>query len=117
MKPSLDVSLRVGLKGADPVINTAYLTLVEKMGYHGRLLAMNRLESYAFRITCEDPASTLVSLRRLLSTQSTFYNRNKHNYFLECRWGGGEHTEGFPAEGVYRRLAAEAGSSLKERRG
>jgi hypothetical protein len=82
----------------DPVVNTAYLTLVGKMGYRGKLLALTRLESYAFSVECDDPSSTLGRLRRFLSTQSTFYNRNKHNYFLDCHWDGEQHTEGAPAD-------------------
>ncbi|MDH3215538.1 MAG: hypothetical protein OEN01_04495 [Candidatus Krumholzibacteria bacterium] len=94
----LEVSLRVALKAADPVISTAYLTLVEKMGYRDKLLALNRLESYSFSISCADPAPVVRSLTGFLATQSTFYNRNKHMYFLECSWEGGRHTEGARVE-------------------
>lgn len=97
---TLEVRLRVGLKGIDPVVSTAYLTLVDKMGYRGRLLAINRLESHAFSVECGDAASALQRLRRFLATQSTFYNRNKHNYFLECSWGDDRHTEGVPVESL-----------------
>jgi hypothetical protein len=100
MSSFLDVTVRVGLKGVDPVISTAYLTLVEKMGYQGRLLALNRLESFAFRVGCEDPATALSALRRLLATQSIFYNRNKHNYFFECLWDGHAHREGVSLESL-----------------
>jgi hypothetical protein len=94
MTKTLEVSLKVGLKGVDPVISTTYLTLADKMGYRGTLLALNRLESYAFSVGCQDPASTLETLKRYLATQSTFYNRNKHNYFLDCRFDGDRHAEG-----------------------
>ena len=98
MTHALDIRLRVALKGIDPVINTAYLTLTGKMGYSGNLLALNRLESYEFTVGCADTASTLQRLRDFVSTQTIFYNRNKHNYFLDCRWDGDRHTEGTPID-------------------
>jgi hypothetical protein len=91
---TLDVSIRVGLKGVDPVISTAFLTLTEKMGYQGRLLGLNRLESYEFSAECRDQDSTLEPLRRMLATRTTFYNRNKNNYFVEYRWNGRKQVEG-----------------------
>jgi hypothetical protein len=97
----------VALKGIDPVINTAYLTLTGKMGYSDNLLALNRLESYAFTVACEDAAATLQRLRDFVSTQTVFYNRNKHNYFLDCRWDGDHHTEGTPIDRL-ESLAAQA---------
>jgi hypothetical protein len=113
----LDVSLQVVLKGVDLVASTAYLTLVDKMGYADKLLSLIRLNSYAFAVDCEDAEKTLATLRRTLSVRTIFYNRNKHNYFLRCSWDGGEHSEGFPPEGVYRRLGAEAAGRVNERRG
>jgi hypothetical protein len=98
MTSSLNIRLRVALKGIDPVINTAYLTLTEKMGYSDNLLALNRLESYRFTVGCLDVASTLQRLREFVSTQTIFYNRNKHNYFLDSEWNGQHHTEGTPID-------------------
>jgi hypothetical protein len=91
---TIGVSIRVGLKGVDPVINTAYLTLTDKMGYSGRLLALNRLESWEFTVECPDAASTLERLRRMLATQTTFFNRSKHNYNVHYRWNGASAAEG-----------------------
>jgi hypothetical protein len=107
MTSSLDTRLRVALKGIDPVINTAYLTLTEKMGYSDNLLALNRLESYGFTVGCVDAASTLRRLREFVSTQTIFYNRNKHNYFLDCEWDGQHHTEGTSIDRL-ESLAAQA---------
>jgi len=121
---TLEVRLRVGLKGTDPVVSTAYLTLVDKMGYRGRLLAINRLDSHAFSVKCGDAATALQRLRRFLATQSTFYNRNKHNYFLECVWGNDRHVEGVPLEQLEsmsaqaaRWAALEVGQDLDGKRG
>jgi hypothetical protein len=110
----LDVSLQVALKGVDLVTETAYLTLAGKLGYADNLLALLRLESYAFAIECADANDTLAALRRLLAVQSTFYNRNKHNYFLDCHWDGGQHTEGVDPDSLRRRLASEASARLED---
>jgi hypothetical protein len=77
------------------------------MGYRGKLLAMNRLESYGFAVGSPDAATTLQELRRLLATQTLFFNRNKHNYFLDCRWDGQTHSEGTPVA-VLESLALQA---------
>jgi hypothetical protein len=95
---TLDIRVRVALKGVDPVINTAYLALTGKMGYSSNLLALNRLESFAFTVGCTDAASTLERLREFVSTRTVFYNRNKHNYFLDCCWDGERYTEGTPLD-------------------
>jgi hypothetical protein len=41
-----------------------------------------------------EPEKTIEALTATLARQSTFYNRNKHMYSLECRWKGGERVEG-----------------------
>jgi hypothetical protein len=111
---SLEVSLQVVLKGVDLVTETAYRTLADKLGYADKLLALLRLESYAFTIGCDDAANAVAALRRSLAVQSTFYNRNKHNYFLDCRWPEGQHTEGVDPLAMRRRLASEAGARLED---
>jgi hypothetical protein len=95
----LDVSLLVWLKGVDLVATTARLTLADKLGYKDKLLSLQRLESYAFSLDAPDPAAAVETLRRVLAVRTIFFNRNKHNYFLECRWEGGHYTEGAPGPG------------------
>jgi hypothetical protein len=73
---------------------------------------LKRLESYAFTIESDDPEATVATLKRVLSTQSTFYNRNKHNHILRCRWDDGESSDGFGPEECRRRLEAHAGETL-----
>jgi hypothetical protein len=77
------------------------------MGYSDNVLALKRLESYAFTVGCADAASTLQRLREFVSTRTIFYNRNKHNYFLDCRWDGGQHAEGTSIDRL-ESLAAQA---------
>jgi hypothetical protein len=104
---NLDVLLWVWLKGVDLVANTAYLTLTEKMGYDGKLLGLKRLDAYRLSLETRDPEATVSTLQRTLSTQSTFYNRNKHNYFLQCCWETAAFEEGLPVTDVRQRLAQE----------
>ena len=66
---------------------TAYLTLRNKMGYSDRLLAIRRADVSSFAVTSEDPEATMAAVKRMITTRSEFYNRNKHNHLLEYRWG------------------------------
>ena len=110
----IEVTLDVFLKGVDLVASTAFLTLRDKMGYKNILLGLRRLESYAFSIDSPDPAETVATLKRVLSTQSTFYNRNKHNHILRCQWDGGGLVDGVdPAESRVR-LETQARATIKE---
>lgn len=92
---SIDARLFVGPRGADLAASTAYLALVQKMGFGDRLLGLKRYDF--FHLTIESGATaakTIEALTATLASQSTFYNRNKHMYSLECRWRGGERVEG-----------------------
>jgi hypothetical protein len=102
------------LKGIDLVADTAFLTLRGKMGYHDRLLGIKRLDRYEFRIETGNPPETLSKLKRFLGTQSLFYNRNKHNVSLGCRWEGGGLDEGVSIDHCHRQLVAQARGSLAE---
>jgi len=91
----IDARLFVGLRGADLAASTAYLALVQKMGLGDRLLGLKRYEFFHLTIDSGAPAETTIeALKATLARQSTFYNRNKHMYSLECRWDGGEKVEG-----------------------
>jgi hypothetical protein len=109
---TIDVTLDVVLKSVDLVANTAMLTLCGKMGYKDKLLGLQRLDSFGFSIETKDPKQTLTTLKRVLNTQATFYNRNKHNYLLRCSWDGEEFVEGIPPEEQGRELTAQVRSSL-----
>jgi hypothetical protein len=91
----IDARLFVGLRGADLAASTAFLALVQKMGFGDRLLGLRRYDFFHLSIEADAPAeTTIAALTGVLSRQSTFYNRNKHMYSLECRWPGGERVEG-----------------------
>jgi hypothetical protein len=102
---TIEVSLEVMLKGIDLVADTAYLTLRGKMGYQDNLLGIKRLDAYSFRFDTANPPDTLARLKRLLATQTLFYNRNKHNFSLRCRWDGGQLEEGVSADHCHRQLS------------
>lgn len=92
----IDARLLVWLKGTDLFASTAQLTLVGKMGYADRLAGIKRFDYFRFDIESgtREPRSTVGALKGVLDRQSTFYNRNKHAYFLECAWDGADHLEG-----------------------
>ena len=91
----IDARLLVGLRGADLAASTAFLALVQKMGFQDRLAGLRRFDFFHLVIEADTPPETTIdALTATLARQSTFYNRNKHMYSLECRWKGGERVEG-----------------------
>ncbi len=104
---TIDVSLDVMLKGIDLVADTAFLTLRGKMGYGDKLLGIKRLDSYSFRFDTGNPPESLARLKRLLNTQTLFYNRNKHHFTLCCVWEGGGLEEGVPRDHPLRQLTRQ----------
>ena len=94
----LEVRLDVTLKGVDLVASTAYLTLVDKMGYEGKLLGVKHGTRFEFAIDCDDASQTAQAIRALFASRSYFYNINKHNFYLDCRWDGGSLSDGNPVE-------------------
>jgi len=108
----IEVSLDVMLKGIDLVADTAFLTLRGKMGYQDNLLGIKRLDAYAFRFDAGNPPETLSRLKRLLNTQTLFYNRNKHDFSLRCRWEGGGLEEGVSVDHCHRQLARQVRRTL-----
>ena len=92
---TIDIRLFVGLRGPDLTASTAYLALIQKMGFGDRLLGLRRFDFFHLSVEAQAPAETTIeALTATLARQSTFYNRNKHMYSLECRWDGGERVEG-----------------------
>jgi hypothetical protein len=114
----IDARLFVGLRGPDLAANTAYLALVQKMGFDDRLLGLRRYEFFHLAIESAAPAEkTIEALTQTLARQSTFYNRNKHMYSLECRWPGGEKIEGPTHREMAARFARELGNRPNPRTG
>ena len=105
---TLRVSLWVSLKGTDLVASTAWLTLVDTMGYGRNLLGLCRFDVYEFAVESDDPAGSAAEVKRLFAGQGRFYNRNKDNYLLDISWKGGQVIDGMPLVENTRRLVASA---------
>ena len=92
----IEAQLLVWLKGTDLFANTAYLTLVGKMGLADKLAGIKRFDYFRFGIDSRsaEPGATVSTLKKVLDSQSTFYNRNKHAYSLDCAWDGARHLDG-----------------------
>ncbi len=91
----IDARLLVGLRGPDLVATTARLALVDKMGFRDRLAGLQRWDFFHLVLEGNGPPEAQVDgLTRVLARQSTFYNRNKHLYSLECLWDGGSRSDG-----------------------
>jgi hypothetical protein len=111
MNRRIDARLLVGLRGPDLTASTARLALVEKMGFGDRLAGIQRWDF--FHLTLESgasPESVVEALKKTLARQSTFYNRNKHMYSLECRWDSESHVDGPSREELVRRFGQSLGS-------
>ena len=110
----IDARLLVGLRGPDLTASTAGLALVEKMGFGDRLAGLKRWDFFQFVLEAAAPPEAVIDgLKKTLARQSTFYNRNKHMYSLECRWDSETHVDG-PA---HAELAQRFGQSLGTRAG
>jgi hypothetical protein len=111
----IETRLLVWLKGTDLYASTANLTLVGKMGFDKKLAGLKRFDFFRFVIETGnlDPNDTVPALKAVLDRQSTFYNRNKHAYSLECAWDGAGHLEGLAREEVQSRWVSEVSNSLQ----
>jgi len=111
----IDARLLVWLKGTDLYASTANLTLVGKMGFDKQLAGLKRFDYLRFVIETGnlDPDETVIALKAVLDSQSTFYNRNKHAYSLECAWDGAGHLEGLASEEVQSGWVKEVSNSLQ----
>ncbi|MDH4037571.1 MAG: hypothetical protein OEX18_04575 [Candidatus Krumholzibacteria bacterium] len=106
----LDARLLVGLRGPDLVATTARLALVHKMGFGDRLAGLERYDFFHLEIeSAAPPEATIDALRKALARQSTFYNRNKHMYSLDCRWDGELRTDGPTHEALKHRFGQIVG--------
>jgi hypothetical protein len=119
---TIDAQLTVWLKGADLCAGTAYLTLVDKMGFADRLVGLRRFDYFRLRIdpagaerAVRAPEAIVGELKAVLDRQSTFYNRNKHIYLLECHWGGARHLEGQSQDDVRSGWRSEISKTLQNK--
>ncbi len=117
----IDAKLLVSLKGTDLVAETANIALRRRLGQGDNLIGLKRFDYFAFSLTLPAGVSaeaTTAALKSVLDRQSTFYNRNKHVYTLECSWEGGTHLDGVSREDQVSRwvnhLAAASATSKDE---
>lgn len=111
--------LTVFLKDADLVATTAFLTLTGKMGYGEALLGLKRFDFFRFTLGYEDgedPERVIESLTRVLASQSTFFNRNKHYHNLFCSWSDTSVARGTDLETARRKLGIEVSKSIENKR-
>lgn len=109
----LDARLLVGLRGPDLTASTARLTLVQKMGFGDRLVGLKRYDFFHLVLDSKTAGEALMkALTTTLARQSTFYNRNKHMYSLECRWEGGDQTDGPSHEDLKRQFGEVLGRRM-----
>jgi len=114
----LDVRLLVGLRGPDLAASTALLTLIHKMGYGDRLVGLQRFDFFHLSVETPAPAeSTFEALKATLARQSTFYNRNKHMYSLECRGKGATLADGVAHAELVKRFGQALGKRLARQTG
>jgi hypothetical protein len=111
----IETRLLVWLKGTDLYASTASLTLAGKMGFDKKLAGLKRFDFFRFEIETGnlDPKKTVPALKAVLDSQSTFYNRNKHAYSLECTWDGAGHLDGLAREEVQSRWVKDVSNSLQ----
>jgi hypothetical protein len=109
---SINARLLVGLRGPDLTASTAGLALVEKMGFGDRLAGLKRWDFFHLLLEAASrPEAVVDGLKRTLARQSTFYNRNKHMYSLECRWDSETHVDGPSHEELARRFGQGLGTT------
>ena len=108
--------LTVALKGVDLTAATAEIALTDKMGFGDRVVGLRRFDFFRFTIdTPADPSTTVDTLQRILDRQSTFYNRNKHLYALECRWADSGRILGTSRQEMRRRWIADISKNIENK--
>lgn len=114
---NIDAKLLVWLKGSDLFASTALLTLVDKMGFAEQLIGLRRFDYYRFFLGAgqADPRETVNGLKEVLDSQSTFYNRNKHAYSLDCAWDGVSQLDGQSPDDLRLSWLDEISKSLRNK--
>ncbi|MCI0451948.1 MAG: hypothetical protein L0Z51_06075 [Candidatus Latescibacteria bacterium] len=109
---SIDARLLVGLRGPDLTASTARLALVEKMGFGDRLSGLKRWDFFHLLLESGgQPEAVVDGLKKTLARQSTFYNRNKHMYSLECRWDSETRLDGPSHADLAKRFGQSLGNA------
>lgn len=80
----LTCRLWVRLKVIDLVVQTAWMTLTEKLDLGGELVGLARYSYWRLELEGRDAARALADLDRVIRMDSAFTNQNKHVYLLEA---------------------------------
>lgn len=81
------VELRVRLKVADLVAQTAWMTLTEKLDFSGRLRGLARYSYWAMDAAGDSAERIIDEIDRAVRLDSAFTNQNKHCYSLRALGG------------------------------
>ncbi len=80
-------NLWVRLKVVDLVVQTAWMTLTEKLDLGGELVGLARYAFWGMELDGPDSERILADLDRVIRMDSAFTNQNKHVYLLEIEGG------------------------------
>jgi hypothetical protein len=80
-------NLWVRLKVVDLVVQTAWMTLTEKLDLGGELIGLARYAYWRMELDGPDTEKTLADVDRVIRMDSAFTNQNKHVYLLEAEGG------------------------------
>jgi hypothetical protein len=79
--------LWVRLKVVDLVVQTAWITLTEKLGLEGELLGLARYSYWGMELEGAGAGPILSETQRAVRMDSAFTNQNKHRYALRVEGG------------------------------
>ena len=85
MKVKCDLWVR--LKVIDLVVQTAWMTLTEKLDLGGRLVGLARYSFWRMELEGPGREKTLAEIDRVIRMDSAFTNQNKHVYLLSVDGG------------------------------
>jgi hypothetical protein len=80
-------NLWVRLKVVDLVVQTAWMTLTEKLDLGGELVGLARYAFWRIELDGSDAERILADVDRVIRMDSAFTNQNKHVYLLEVEGG------------------------------
>ena len=101
----IQCNLWVKLKVVDLVVQTAWMTLTEKLDLGGELVGLARYSFWRMELEGPDTGRTLAEVDRVIRMDSAFTNQNKHVYLLEIE--GGPSMGGLALEKDYPLMAED----------
>lgn len=102
-------NLWVRLKVIDLVVQTAWMTLTEKLDFGGELIGLARYTFWRMELEGPDMERTLADVDRVIRMDSAFTNQNKHVYHLEIE--GGSSVGGLVIDKDYPLMAEDGDTS------